>query len=80
MEGDEKAAEKIKTEVKDNTLKIPCEEPTFNLDNLKIYITVKDLKKIELSGAGDLKAFKLETKKAVVKTSGAGDAKANVKE
>ena len=74
MEGDEKAAEKIKTEVKDNTLKITCEEPTFNLDNLKIYITVKDLKRIELSGASDVKSTSMITvDKLTIEASGAGN-------
>jgi hypothetical protein len=74
MEGDDKAAGKVKAEVKDNTLKISNEEDYMNAEQLKIYVTVKDLSKIELSGASDIKsAGNLNVDKLTINASGAGD-------
>ena len=67
----------IKTEVKGDELVIESTKPIHESSTLKIYITVKELKKIDISGAVDLETTgKLTQEELSIDGSGASDSEA----
>jgi len=75
VEADENLQPLISTEVHGGTLKIENIKPIHDSKSLKVFITVTDLKKIELSGAVDLQSQnKLTLTELSVEISGATDA------
>jgi len=69
----------IRTEVIGNTLKIDTKKPIRNTTVLKVYITVKDLKKIDISGAVDIETDgRLSMPELSIEASGASDAKMDI--
>ena len=74
VEADENLMPLIKTVVQGNTLKIGNEKPIRDPKSLKVYITVPDLKTIELSGAVNLHSQnKLTFNELGIEISGATD-------
>jgi hypothetical protein len=74
VEADENLLSLIKTEVKGDELSIYDKEPMHSSRSLKIYITVADLKKIDISGSCDLKSQgKITTEDLVLEISGSAD-------
>jgi hypothetical protein len=75
VEADENLLPLIRTEVIGNTLKIDNNKPIHNPKCMKVYITVTDLKRIEVSGAVDLQTqTKLTFTELALNISGATDA------
>jgi hypothetical protein len=75
VEADENLMTLIRTEVEGNTLKIDNKKPIHDAKSLKVYITVTDLTKVELSGAVDLQTQnKLTLTGLELEISGATDA------
>lgn len=75
VEADENLQPLISAEVHGSTLKIENKKPIRDSKSLKVYITVTDLRKIELSGAVDLQSQnKLTLTELSVEISGATDA------
>ncbi|MDD4553710.1 MAG: DUF2807 domain-containing protein [Bacteroidales bacterium] len=54
VETDENILPLVKTEVYGSTLKIETKKPISHVSTLKVYITFKDLNKLDLSGAVDI--------------------------
>lgn len=66
----------VKTRVEGNTLQIETKDPISHSTCMKIHLTVTDLKKIEISGAVDIRTNnKLTTESLDIDGSGAADAK-----
>jgi Putative auto-transporter adhesin, head GIN domain len=79
VEADENLQPIIRAEVHNSTLKIENKEPIRDSKSLKVYITVTDLKKIELSGAVDLQSQnKLTLSELSIEISGATDANLDI--
>ena len=75
LETDENLQPLIRTGVSGSTLKIDNKEPIHNPKCMKVYITVTDLKRIEVSGAVDVHTQnKLTLTELSVEISGATDA------
>jgi hypothetical protein len=75
VEADENLLPLIRTEVIGNTLKIDNDKPIHNPKCMKVYITVTDLKRVEVSGAVDLQTQnKLTLTELALDISGATDA------
>jgi hypothetical protein len=75
VEADENLMPLIRTEVSGGILKIDNKKPIHDSKSLKVYLTVTDLKKIELSGAVDLQTQnKLTLNELEIEISGATDA------
>jgi hypothetical protein len=75
VEADDNLQPLIRTEVVGSTLKIDNKKPIHDSKSMKVYITVTDLKKIELSGAVDLTTQnKLTLTDLEIEISGATDA------
>jgi hypothetical protein len=75
VETDDNLQPLIKTEVVGNTLKIDNKKPIHDSKCMKVYVTVTDLKKIELSGAVDMETQnKLTLNELEIEISGATDA------
>jgi hypothetical protein len=75
VEADDNLLPLIRTEVSGSTLKIENKEPIHNSKSLKVYITVTDLNRIEVSGAVDLHSQnKLTLTELSIEISGATDA------
>ena len=76
VEADDNLMKLIKTEVNGNTLEISNKEPIGHSKSLKIYLTVTDLNKIELSGAVNIQTqTKLKVDELSIEVSGATDSK-----
>ena len=76
VEADENLMPIIKTEVVGGTLRIENKKPIHDSKCLKIYITVPELKKIEISGAVDIETqTKFTETELRIEISGATDAK-----
>lgn len=75
IEADEDLLEKIKTEVNGTSLDIQFEK-WYNykgIGNINVYVTVKDLKKLDVSGSGDIIAKSaIKSDKLVFVISGSG--------
>jgi hypothetical protein len=79
IEADENLQPLIRAEVSGNTLRIDNKKPIHDAKSLKVYITVTDLKRIELSGAVDLQSEnKLTLNELAVEISGATDANLDI--
>jgi hypothetical protein len=75
VETDENLQPLIRTGVFGSTLKIDNKEPIHNSKCMKVYITVTDLKRIEVSGAVDIHTQnKLTLTELAIEISGATDA------
>ena len=69
----------VRTEVSGSTLKIETRKNVNHTTVLKVYVTVKDLNKIELSGAVNVKTDgKLTVPELSIEGSGASDAKMDI--
>jgi hypothetical protein len=75
LEADENLLPLIRTEVVGGTLIIDNKKPIHNPKSMKVYITVTDLKRIEVSGAVDIQTQnKLTLTELAIEISGATDA------
>jgi hypothetical protein len=75
VEADDNLMPLIRTEVVGSTLKIDNKKPIHDPKNLKVFITVTDLKRVEVSGAVDLNTqTKLTLTELAIEISGATDA------
>jgi carbon monoxide dehydrogenase subunit G len=73
---DNKDIGKIITEVEKNTLKIKTKPGSCNLNNMKIYVTLPELKALSISGSSDVLAAKTMTSDEFsLAISGSGDVK-----
>jgi hypothetical protein len=76
IEADENLMSVIKTGVFGSTLRIENSKPIHNAKSLKVYITVKELRSIEVSGAVDIQTeTKFTQNELSIEISGATDAK-----
>jgi len=76
VETDENLQKFIKTKVEDNILHIETREPISHYTCMKIHLTVTELKKIDVSGAVDIRTEnKLTVPDLSIDASGAADAK-----
>lgn len=76
VEADDNLMSIIKTEVKGEELIIENTKPIHNSRSLKVYVTFKELKKIDISGAVDLETSgKLTMDELSIDGSGASDSK-----
>ncbi|MEX2511920.1 MAG: head GIN domain-containing protein [Cyclobacteriaceae bacterium] len=67
--------EKVKTEVKDQTLRVYLEKGKYRYINLKVFITYTQLEEIRISGSGDLNSpTVLNAGDLAITLSGSGDA------
>jgi hypothetical protein len=79
IEADDNLMPIIRTEVKGDELIIETTKPIQNPHSLKIYLTVVELKKIDISGAVDLKTSnKLIMEELSIDGSGASDSKMEI--
>jgi hypothetical protein len=76
VESDANLLPLIRTEVVGNTLRIETRKPVYNSTVMKVYITVKDLKMIDVSGAVDIRTDgRLVVPELSIDASGASDSK-----
>jgi hypothetical protein len=76
IEADENLMSLIRTEVRDNELRIYTKGPIHDCSSMKAYITVKELKEIDISGAVDLQTSgKFTQPELKIEGSGASDSK-----
>ncbi|MEI6683080.1 MAG: head GIN domain-containing protein [Bacteroidota bacterium] len=69
----------VRTEVEGSTLKIETRKNVYHTTVLKVYVTVKELNKIELSGAVNVKTDgKLTVPELSIEGSGASEAKMDI--
>lgn len=74
IEADQNLIELIETETKNNTLYIKSKEPIGNAESLKLYITVKKIEEIDISGAVELNSKgTIEGEELEIDISGAAD-------
>ncbi|MCX6249916.1 MAG: DUF2807 domain-containing protein [Bacteroidetes bacterium] len=79
IEADENLLPLIKTEVRGNELEIYNKHSIGHSHCMKVYVTVTDLRKIDLSGAVDLSTqTKLTTDELSIDESGASDTKMDI--
>jgi hypothetical protein len=79
VEADENLQSLIKTEVRENVLEIDNKHAISHSKSMKVYITVTDLKKIELSGAVDLESNgTIKADELTIEESGASDTKMDI--
>lgn len=79
VEADDNLMSLIKTEVKGEELIIETTKPIHNSHSLKVYVTVKELNKIDISGAVDIETTgKMTLDELSIDGSGASDAKMNL--
>jgi hypothetical protein len=79
IEADENLQPLIRAEVRGNTLVIETRKPFSNPTSLNVYITLKDLRKAELSGAVDIFTDgRLNLNEFSLHTSGASNAKMDI--
>lgn len=76
VEADENLMKIIKTNVEGNKLVIDTEKPIHHANSLKVYITITELKSLELSGAVDvITEGRLTLPQLHIEGSGASDSK-----
>jgi hypothetical protein len=76
IEADENLMKNIKTDVMGSTLKIEHKHPVHDAKSMKVFITVPELKRIEVSGAVDIETqTKFTQPELSLEISGATDAK-----
>lgn len=76
LEGDEDDLEEIETVVRHGTLKIKHDKPFHfgGMDRIKVYVTMKDIEGLSVSGSGSLKAeTPLEAEEIELNVSGSGE-------
>lgn len=75
IEGDEKDIPKVVTEVKDGTLQIKRKKgTTSNFKDMKVIVTVKELKELSVAGSGDVNfTTALKADNLSIKLSGSSD-------
>ena len=74
IEADEDVKNKIITEVEDNVLIIKCDKSLHSSSDIKIYITMKELKLIEVNGSGDITCQdSFNTDNIAIEINGSGD-------
>jgi hypothetical protein len=56
LQGDAEDLEKIVTEVSGSTLKIKTKAGSWNIGHIDVYITMKDIESLTISGSGSIKA------------------------
>ena len=79
IETDQNILPIIRTDVVGNTLKIETKKPIHHTTVLKVYVTVKDLKMIDVSGAVDIQTDgRLTVPELSIDGSGASDAKMDI--
>jgi hypothetical protein len=79
VEADDNLLPIIRTEVVGGTLRIGLKKPINHATQMKVYITVKDLKKIDVSGAVDIETEgKIAGNELSIDASGASDLKMEV--
>jgi hypothetical protein len=83
LEGDPEVLKKIETEVSGDRLSVGTEEKWFNWnwsdsEKITVYITMKDVEGIYLSGSGDIVTEVLKTGDVELKVSGSGNLKAEI--
>jgi hypothetical protein len=76
VEADDNLQDLIRTEVRGSTLVIDNKKPIYHSKTMKVYITITDLKSIDLSGAVDVETQgKLTLPELAISGSGASDGK-----
>lgn len=71
---DQKDLDKIVTEVNGETLKIKTKPGSWNLSNMKIYVTLPELNALAISGSCDVRAEKtMKSDEFALAISGSGD-------
>ncbi|MFZ4522546.1 MAG: head GIN domain-containing protein [Bacteroidales bacterium] len=79
VESDANLLPLIRTEVVGGTLTIETKKPVHHVTIMRVYITVKDLKKIDVSGAVDIKTDgRLTVPELYIDASGASDSKMEI--
>ena len=79
VETDENIQSLVRTEVFGSTLQIEIKKPVSHLTTAKVSITVKDLRKIELSGAVDVfTEGSIQSPELRLESSGASDSRLDV--
>jgi len=79
LEADDNIMPLIRTHVVGGTLRIGIEQPIRHVTVLKAYITVKDLKSIDVSGAVDLETVnQIKASELSIEASGASDSKMDI--
>ena len=79
VEADANLLPVILTVVEGTTLKIDTKKPVHNVTTMKVYVTVKDLKKIDVSGAVDIETTgRITVPELSVEASGASDSKFDI--
>jgi len=74
IEADQNLIELIESETKNNTLYIKSKEPIGDAESLKLYITVVDIKDIDISGAVELNSKgTIAAEELEIEISGAAD-------
>ena len=74
IEAEEDVKNKIITEVKDNVLIIKCDKSLHCSKNINIYITMKELKLLEINGSGDIKCQdSFNSDDIAIEINGSGD-------
>ena len=80
IEADENLQSAIITEVTGKTLKIYLNKPIHHCTTMKAFITVKDLRYIEISGASNIKTENtLDVNELQIESSGASDSEMDLK-
>ena len=79
VETDQNILPLVRTDVSGNTLKIETRKPVHHTTMLKVYVTVKDLKMIDISGAVNVQSDgRLTVPELSIDGSGASDAKLDI--
>ncbi|MBL7129040.1 MAG: DUF2807 domain-containing protein [Ignavibacteria bacterium] len=74
IEAEEDVKNKIITEVEDNVLIIKCDKSLHSSKDINIYITMKELKLIEVNGSGDIVCQdSFNTDNIAIEINGSGD-------
>jgi hypothetical protein len=79
VEADANLLPVVRTEVVGNTLQIDTKKPVKNATTMKVYITVKNLKMIDVSGAVDIQTEgRITVPELSIDASGASDSKMEI--
>lgn len=79
VEADANLLPLIRTDVVSGTLRIDTRKPIHNVTVMKVYVTVKDLKKIDVSGAVDIHTDgRITVPELSINASGASESKFNI--
>jgi hypothetical protein len=79
VESDANLLPVIRTEVVSGTLRIDTRKPVHHVTEMKVYVTVKDLKQIDVSGAVDIETEgRITVPELSIESSGASDSKLDI--